>query len=251
MERELHAAQRMQGALLRPVPHEDFGLDIAARIKSAREVCGDMYDFLRYGPQQLGVALGDVSGKGSAAALYGAVAIGVLRTVGAQKLQPAELLKQLNQYLCERQIEARYMTMCFATWQKGKQKLRLASAGQTQPLLWKDGRCEKLDLTGLPLGLYEDATYDEVNFTLAAGDILVFYSDGFSESSNPEGQFYGTERLCSVIAANHHLSANELADTLLAEIEEFTHHAPLSDDRTLVVLKVKHEPHAHHEHPHP
>src|SRR6202049_2755621 len=76
MERELTAAQRLQTALLRPVPDTDYGLDITARIHSAREVCGDLYDFLTYGTQQLGVALGDVSGKGSAAALYGAVATG-------------------------------------------------------------------------------------------------------------------------------------------------------------------------------
>ena len=201
MERELHAAQRMQGALLRPVPHEDFGLDIAARIRSAREVCGDMYDFLRYGPQQLGIALGDVSGKGSAAALYGAVATGMLRSVAAQKLQPAELLRQLNQLICERRIEARYMTMCFATWQKGRQKLRVANAGQSQPLLWKDGHCDKVDLSGFPLGLYEDATYDEAGYTLVPGDILIFHSDGLAESSSPDGQFFGTDRLKDVIAA--------------------------------------------------
>jgi sigma-B regulation protein RsbU (phosphoserine phosphatase) len=239
MERELQAAQRMQGALLRPVPQEDFGLDIAARIRSAREVCGDLYDFMRYGPQQLGIALGDVSGKGSAAALYGAVATGVLRSIAAQKLQPAELLAQLNHLLCERQIEARYMTMCFATWQKGRQKLRVANAGQTQPLLWKDGRCEKLNLTGFPLGMYDDVKYDEAGYTLALGDILVFYSDGLSESASPDGQFFGYERLCEMIAAKHELSADALADYLLAEVEKFTNNAPLSDDRTLVVIKVK------------
>ena len=224
-----------------PVPVEDFGLDIAARIKSAREVCGDLYDFLRYGPNQLGIVLGDVSGKGSAAALYGAVATGVLRSIAAQKLQPAELLAQLNHLLCERQMEARYMTMCFATWQKGRQKLRVANAGQTQPLLWKDGRCEKLDLTGLPLGLYDDAKYDEASYTLTTGDVLVFYSDGFSESAAPDGQFFGWERLVEAIAANHELSADALADRLLEEVEQFTHNARLSDDRTLVVLKVKPE----------
>jgi sigma-B regulation protein RsbU (phosphoserine phosphatase) len=238
MERELHAAQRMQGALLRPVPTEDFGLDIAARIRSAREVCGDTYDFLRYGPQQLGIALGDVSGKGSAAALYGAVATGILRSIVPQKMQPAELLKQMNQLLCERQIEARYMTMCFATWQRGRQKLRVANAGQSQPLLYKDGRCEKLDLSGFPLGLYNDATYDEIGFTLVSGDILVFHSDGLAESMNADGQFFGTDKLREVIEANHARTANEIADRLLEEVELFTGRAPLSDDRTLVVAKV-------------
>ena len=91
LERDLQAAKRIQGALLRPVPTEDFGLDMAAQYLSAREVGGDLYDFLRYGPQQLGIALGDVSGKGTAAALYGAVAIGIMRSLAPQKLQPAEM----------------------------------------------------------------------------------------------------------------------------------------------------------------
>jgi sigma-B regulation protein RsbU (phosphoserine phosphatase) len=239
MERELQAAQRMQGALLRPVPTEDYGLDIAARIRSAREVCGDLYDFLRYGPQQLGIALGDVSGKGSAAALYGAVATGILRSIVPQKLQPAELLRQLNQLLCERAVEGRFITMCFATWQKNRQKLRVANAGQSQPLLWKDGRCQKLDLNGFPLGLFVEATYDEISFNFVPGDVLVFHSDGLAESNSPDGQFYGTDRLIELIAANHELGAGELADLLLADVERFTEKAPLSDDRTLVVLKVK------------
>ena len=106
LERDLQAAKRIQGALLRPVPTEDYGLDMAARYLSAREVCGDLYEFLRYGPQQLGIALGDVSGKGTAAALYGAVAIGIMRSLAPQKLQPAEMLKQMNQIVGERRIEA-------------------------------------------------------------------------------------------------------------------------------------------------
>ena len=116
LERDLQAAKRIQGALLRPVPAEDYGVDLAARYLSAREVCGDLYDFLRYGPQQLGIALGDVSGKGTAAALYGAVAIGIMRSLAPQKLQPAEMLKQMNQLVGERRIEGRFMTACFATW---------------------------------------------------------------------------------------------------------------------------------------
>ena len=102
LERDLQAAKRIQGALLRQAPSEDFGLDMAARYLSARELGGDLYDFLRYGPQQLGIALGDVSGKGTAAALYGAVAIGIMRSLAPQKLQPAELLRQMNQIVGER-----------------------------------------------------------------------------------------------------------------------------------------------------
>jgi len=239
LERDLQAAKRIQGALLRPVPAEDYGLDMAARYLSAREVCGDLYEFLRYGPQQLGIALGDVSGKGTAAALYGAVAIGIMRSLAPQKLQPAEMLRQMNQIVGERRIEGRFMTACFATWQKGRQKLRVANAGQSQPLLYKDGRCGKVELTGFPLGIFEEVAYDEWGVTLDAGNILVFHSDGIAESQNSEGQFFGTTRIQSLIEQHHEVSAKELADVILREVDWFTQSAPLSDDRTLVIVKVR------------
>ena len=239
LERDLQAAKRIQGALLRPAPAEDYGLDVAARYVSAREVCGDLYDFLRYGPQQLGVALGDVSGKGTAAALYGAVAIGIMRSLAPQKLQPAEMLRQMNQLVGERRIEGRFMTACFATWQKGRQKLRVANAGQSQPLLYKGGRCDRIELTGFPLGIFEEVNYDEWSVTLEPGDILVFHSDGIAETANSEGQFFGTTRLRKLIEQHHELTAAEIADLVLREVDWFTQSAPLSDDRTLVVLKVK------------
>jgi len=239
LERDLQAAKRIQGALLQPVPIEDYGLDMAARYLSAREVCGDLYEFLRYGPQQLGIALGDVSGKGTAAALYGAVAIGIMRSLAPQKLQPADILKQMNQIVGERRIEGRFMTACFATWQKGKRKLRVANAGQSQPLLYKDGRCEKIELTGFPLGIFEDVSYDEWNGVLEPGNILVFHSDGIAETANAEGQFYGTEKLRKVIETHHEIQAAELADLILRDVDAFTNSAPLSDDRTLVIAKVR------------
>ncbi|MBZ5527091.1 MAG: SpoIIE family protein phosphatase [Acidobacteriia bacterium] len=238
-ERELQAAKRIQGALLRPVPDEDYGLDIAVRYISAREVGGDLYEFLRYGPQQLGIALGDVSGKGTAAALYGAVAIGILRSLAPQKLQPAELLRQLNHLVGERRIEGRFMTMCFATWQKGRQKLRIANAGQSQPILYKDKHCEKVALSGFPLGIFEEASYDEWGVTLDPGDILVFHSDGIAETTNSDGHFFGSERLHMIIEKNAKLSAAEIADQILHVVEWFGRGLPVADDRALVILKVR------------
>lgn len=239
LDREVQAAKRIQGALLRPVPTDDYGLDVAARYLSAREVCGDLYEFLRYGPQQLGFALGDVSGKGTAAALYGAVAIGIMRSLAPQKLQPAEMLRQMNHLVGERRIEGRFMTACFATWQKSRQKLRVANAGQSQPLLYKDGRCERIDLTGFPLGIFEETQYDEWGVTLQVGDILVFHSDGIAETTNSDGQFFGTTRLLRFIEQHHEMTAAEMADQILQEVDWFTQSAPLSDDRTLVIAKVK------------
>jgi sigma-B regulation protein RsbU (phosphoserine phosphatase) len=131
------------------------------------------------------------------------------------------------------------MTACFATWQKGRQKLRVANAGQSQPLLYKDGRCGKVELTGFPLGIFEEVTYDEWGVTLDAGNILVFHSDGIAESQNSEGQFFGTTRIQSLIEQHHEVSAKELADVILREVDWFTQSAPLSDDRTLVIVKVR------------
>src|SRR5215475_7053999 len=239
LERDLQAAKRIQGALLRQAPSEDFGLDMAARYLSARELGGDLYDFLRYGPQQLGIALGDVSGKGTAAALYGAVAIGIMRSLAPQKLQPADMLREMNLLIGERRIDGRFMTACFATWQKGRQKLRVANAGQSQPLLYKGGRCDRIELTGFPLGIFEDVVYDEWSVTLEPGDILIFHSDGIAETSNSEGQLFGTERLRRLIEQHHELGAGELAERLLHEVDWFSQSAPLSDDRTLVVMKIR------------
>ena len=239
LDRDLQAAKRIQGALIRPVPSEDYDLDMAARYLSAREVCGDLYEFLRYGPQQLGVALADVSGKGTAAALYGAVAIGIMRSLAPQKLQPAEMLRQMNQLVGERRVEGRFMTACFGTWQKGRRKFRVANAGQSQPLLYKDGRCGKVELTGFPLGIFEETSYDEWGVTLDPGDIVIFHSDGIAESMNSEGQFFGTDRLKKLVEAHHGLTATEISDLILREVDWFAQSAPLSDDRTLVVLKVR------------
>jgi sigma-B regulation protein RsbU (phosphoserine phosphatase) len=154
-------------------------------------------------------------------------------------LQPSEMLRQMNQIIGERKIEGRFMTACYATWQKGRQKLRLANAGQSQPLLYKDGRCGKVELTGFPLGIFEDVSYDEWGVTLEPGNIVVFHSDGIAETSNSEGQFFGTERLRKLIEGHHTLTATELSDMILREVDWFAQNAPLSDDRTLVILKVR------------
>jgi sigma-B regulation protein RsbU (phosphoserine phosphatase) len=239
LDRDLQAAKRIQGALIRPVPSEDYGLEMAARYLSAREVCGDLYEFLRYGPQQLGIALADVSGKGTAAALYGAVAIGIMRSLAPQKLQPAEMLRQMNQLVGERRVEGRFMTACFGTWQRGRRKFRVANAGQSQPLLYKDGRCGKIELTGFPLGIFEETNYDDWSVTLDPGDIVIFHSDGIAETMNGEGQFFGTDRVKKLVEAHHGLTATEISDLILREVDWFAQSAPLSDDRTLVVLKVR------------
>ena len=239
MERDLSAARRLQGALLPKLPGPEFGLDIAARVVSSRELSGDIYDFLRYGPQELAVAMGDVSGKGSAAALFGAVAIGALRSLGPQKLTPAEMLRAMNGFLAERQIEERFMTMCFATWNRRRRRLRIANAGQEEPFIHHNGRCEKIRLPGFPLAMFGDSTYEERTFILNPGDIVVFHSDGIGDTPGAGGELFGDDRVATVLCESRELSAGNIADRILEEVGEFSAGAHPFDDRTLVVLKVQ------------
>ena len=238
MERDLNAARRIQGALLPRLPGPEFGLDIAARVVSSRELSGDLYDFMRYVQHDFGNALGDVSGKGSAAALYGAVAVGTLRSLGSQKPRPANMLRALNGFLGERLIEGRFMTLCFATWNRQRRRLRIANAGQEQPLLYHGGRCEKIPLVGFPLGIFEEATYDERTLILDRGDIIVFYSDGVGDAQNRAGEFFGAARVAKLVNENPGLSSDGLADRILEEADSFSGGQHPADDRTLVVLKV-------------
>lgn len=237
MERELRAARRIQSVMLPAAPKEDFGVDLACRYVSARELGGDLYDFVRYGPQQLALLVGDVSGKGTAAALYGAVATGIIRSLAPLKLQPAELLRRLNQFVGEHRVEDRYMTACYATWQRGRRRIRIASAGQSQPLLYREGRCAKLPLSGFPLGIFDEVTYEEWNTTLQPGEIVVFYSDGLTDGLDAKGEDFGAERLCRLVEQAAAQSADHIADRLMTEAGRFS--TGSNDDRTLLVLKVR------------
>ena len=239
MERDLNAARRIQGALLPRLPGPEFGLDIAARVVSSRELSGDLYDFMRYGPNDLGIALGDVSGKGSAAALYGAVAVGTMRSLGSQKPRPANMLRALNGFLGERLIEGRFMTLCFATWNRQRRRLRIANAGQEQPLLCHAGACDKVPLTGFPLGIFAEASYDERTLILEKDDIMVFYSDGIGDAQSRSGEFFGAGRVAKIVRESAELTADGLADKILEEADSFSGGQHPSDDRTLLVLKVR------------
>jgi sigma-B regulation protein RsbU (phosphoserine phosphatase) len=130
------------------------------------------------------------------------------------------------------------MTLCFATWNRQRRRLRIANAGQEQPLLYHAGRCEKIALVGFPLGIFEEATYDERTLILDPGDIIVFYSDGIGDAQNRSGEFFGWGRVAKMVDENPGLPADGLADRILEEADSFSGGQHPSDDRTLVVLKV-------------
>jgi sigma-B regulation protein RsbU (phosphoserine phosphatase) len=241
MRSELDTAREIQRQLLPTGAREVPGLDLAAGYVPARELGGDFYDFMPYGKGRLGFLLGDVSGKGTAAALFGSLAIGTVREIVVDHpCPPACMLSLLNQRLVGARIDSRFIAMLFAVYDASSRKLTLANAGGPYPLLVRNGRVQAILLEGVPLGLIPDTQYDETTIDLEPGDVLVFASDGILESENPTREEFGPERLAALLAAiSQGDSAREITDQILAATDGHSGAgiAP-HDDRTLVVLRV-------------
>src|SRR5260221_6652861 len=154
---ELATARELQRQLLPSGAREIPGLDLAAGYCSALEVGGDFYDFLPYGKGRLAVALGDVSGKGTAAALFGSLAIGTMREhIVEHPCPPPEMLALLNRRLHGARLDARFIAMAFAVYDAGERRLTLANAGAPYPVLVRDGEVQQIRVAGVPLGLFPD-----------------------------------------------------------------------------------------------
>src|SRR6266478_3471431 len=241
LQDDLDTAREIQRQLLPTGAREVPGLDLAAGYCSARELGGDFYDFLPYGKGRLAVALGDVSGKGTAAALFGSLAIGTMREhVAEHPCPPPEMLALLNRRLYGAHLDSRFIAMAFAVYDAGERRLTLANAGAPYPILVRDGEVQQIRVGGIPLGLFPDTEYDEVTIELRSGDTVLFASDGILESENAEEQEFGFQRLTAVIKEISPLqSANEICDIILNATDEysgggFTTH----DDRTLLVMRL-------------
>jgi sigma-B regulation protein RsbU (phosphoserine phosphatase) len=241
---DLDTAREIQRQLLPTGAREVPGLDLAAAYVPARELGGDFYDFLPYGEGRLAVALGDVSGKGTAAALYGSLAIGTIREIVVDHAcGPACMLGLLNQRLHGTRLDARFIAMLFAVYDAASRRLTLSNAGAPYPLLLRDGHVISVRLEGVPLGLLPETQYDESVLDLAPGDVVVFASDGILESQNTAEEEFGLPRLSAVLSAfSPQDSARAIAEGILAETDGHSG-AGLAphDDRTLVVLRVTEE----------
>src|SRR5438128_10539509 len=193
---ELDTAREIQRQLLPTGAREVPGLDLAAGYVPARELGGDFYDFLPYGEGRLAVALGDVSGKGTAAALYASLAIGTIREIVVDHAcYPAHLLALLKQRLPNARLDSRFIAMLFAVYDAASRQLRLSNAGSPYPLVFRDGHVLSVRLEGIPLGLLPDTQYDESSLDLRPGDVIIFASDGILESENATDEEFGLQRL--------------------------------------------------------
>jgi phosphoserine phosphatase RsbU/P len=241
LQDDLNTAREIQRQLLPHGARGIPGLDLAAAYVPARELGGDFYDFLPYGQGKLAMALGDVSGKGTAAALYGSLAIGTLRElVVGSTCNPASMLQMLNRRMHGARLDARFIAMLFAVYDAAAHRLTLSNAGGPYPLLVRDGGTQEIRVEGVPLGLFVDSEYEETTIDLQAGDVVLFASDGILESENVREEEFGSKRLHALLAdAGPGISASELSEKIIAATDD--HSGPGKsphDDRTLLVLRV-------------
>jgi sigma-B regulation protein RsbU (phosphoserine phosphatase) len=237
MEEDLKAARELQTWLLPTEPPDLVNLEVAIGLRPAREISGDIYDFSEHDNEHATLAFGDVSGKGAAAALYGSLMSGLLRTAVRRRRSPAALMKVLNDALVSRKVEARYVTLLVLLWHPDTRLFEMANAGSLPPMICRGGEIIKLRVEGVPLGLLPDREYEEISFQAQAGDVIILYSDGISDHMNPEGQEYGRWRLGNVVRSHSKKSAQQLLDAIFADLDRFN--PELFDDQTVVVLKVK------------
>jgi sigma-B regulation protein RsbU (phosphoserine phosphatase) len=237
MDQDLKAARKLQRILLPREDPEMHGLTTGIRSRPAREISGDVFGFFEHTGDDCLIAFGDVSGKGAAAALYGALITGLLRTL-AQRRHPAELIQKLNETLLERRVDAQYATLLVALWQPASRRFLLSNAGAAPPLIFRNGEILETKIEGVPIGLLDGRKYDEVELASEPGDALVFYSDGVDEQPNEKNEEFGRERIKRVVQKHGTESPQEIADAIIAAVDSFRAAVPIFDDQTVVVLRV-------------
>jgi len=237
MEDDLKAARELQRVLLPDAALEIEGLEAEVRLRPARGISGDIYDIVERVDGQTVIAFGDVSGKGAAAALYGGLMSGLLRTLAPRRRRPAELMRALNEALIERKVEARYVTLCVLLWDPASREIVMANAGAIPPMICREGDLLKLRVEGVPLGLLDAREYEEVTVQMQTGDVIVLYSDGITDHLNASGAEYGRHRLAHMVRSHWESGASELVSSIFHDLDQFST-IPF-DDQTVLVAKVK------------
>jgi sigma-B regulation protein RsbU (phosphoserine phosphatase) len=239
LERDLSLARELQSRLL-PQTRPKLGhLDVAAKFVPARAIGGDLYDFIPYSLSRLGIVIGDVSGKGAPAAIYAALVSGILRSHAPIEPGPAEMLSAVNLSLAERPIEAQFVSLIYAVWDDQHRILTVANSGLPRPIHVHGGKNEIVEATGLPLGLFDEADYDEFKFRMKPGDMFVFFSDGILDARNREGHLFGRGRVEKIVGDCAKKSADCVVDSLFNAVAEFSAGVEAFDDQTVVAIRVR------------
>ena len=242
LEQDLLLARELQYRLLPHSVPKLNGAELAAKFTPARAIGGDLYDFLGYSGNQTAIAIGDVSGKGAPAAIYAALVSGILRSHAAEEPGAAHMLEAINLSLAERPIEAQYVSIIYAVWDDEQRVLQIANSGLPRPIYCRQGKVERIEATGLPLGLFPSAEYDEFTFRAMPGDVFVFFSDGILDARNAYGNTFGRERAEQIVARNCANTADELVTMIFQAINDFVGETEQFDDQSVVAIKVKNLP---------
>jgi sigma-B regulation protein RsbU (phosphoserine phosphatase) len=239
LEQDLAMARELQFRLLPPKLPKIGNLDLAATFVPARAIGGDLYDFVSYSLNRTAVVVGDVSGKGAAAAIYAALVSGILRSHAPIEPSPAEMLTTVNFSLSERRIDGQFVSLIYAVWDDDHRSLRVANSGLPRPIYCHDGKTEIIEATGLPLGLFDEAEYEEFGFDAKPGDMFVFFSDGIIDARNKSGDLFGRGRLEEIIARKASLPADAVVQAIFAAVADHAAGMEAFDDQTVVVMRVK------------
>lgn len=237
MEQDLMAARRVQSILL-PSEPEITGLDIAAGWRPAREVSGDLFDFFEQGDEGV-IAFGDSSGKGAAAALYGALVSGLLRTLTPRIKRPSALLKRLNEVLLERRVDGQYVTLLLMYWDAQSRRLKMSNSGGLMPFVSRGGERVRINVEGVPLGLLEDREYDEVEFPTEPSDVILLCSDGVLDQTNSSDEEFGFSRTFKLLRSVSSQSPAEIVQAVFKALDLHRELVPLVDDQTVIAIRVK------------
>ncbi|HEX5688687.1 MAG TPA: PP2C family protein-serine/threonine phosphatase [Roseiflexaceae bacterium] len=233
----LMARDIQQGLLLEAVPRLP-GWEISAMSLPARDLGGDLYDFLPLADGWHGIMIGDVSGKGLPAALRMAVTRTVFRHEARRGADPAVTLAAVNNGVLS-EIPQGMVTMVYVMLNTGNGCLRIANAGHNYPIVL-NGHIHEVELTGLPLGVIGGSEYDELSGGLRHGDTVLLYTDGVIEATNPRGEIFGYDRLVAVLHANNILKPRALLSVLLHELRAWSD-GEQTDDITMVIVRRRHE----------
>ncbi|MFN0141208.1 MAG: SpoIIE family protein phosphatase [Pyrinomonadaceae bacterium] len=238
MERELELAAEIQQTFQPSGPPIVEGYEFQGISFSCYEIGGDYYDFIPREDGKMLVALGDVSGKGTAAALLMSSLHAAIHGQIAANTPIGESINLINEYLVKNTPTNRFVTLFIAELEPATGELNFINAGHNPPLLARaDGRVEQLESGGMPLGLMVVGDYEAGEAMLNSGDALVIYSDGVSEANNLNEDEFGLDRLKDVIRVNIKASASGLRDKVESALSDFTGTAPANDDITLVIVK--------------
>ncbi len=238
LRKELEVAAEVQAHLFPSNVPETRGCQVAGRCLPARSVSGDYYDFLELPGSKIGLAIGDVSGKGVSASLLMANLQGLLRTQAMTTENPADLARRINKQLYGSSRGAKYCTFFYIVYDQVERRFEYVNAGHNPPLVLEGAKTRFLESTGLPLGLFPEVQHETRTESLSPGARLVLYSDGITEARNAQGEYYGVDRLVKVVARDKSQDATVLVERILNDVREFCGEEPSEDDQTLVLLTV-------------